>query len=1027
MKSDRKAQEVRPNMKNRKQELAGIGVRKRLVWIAGLLVLLVSFWPAIATAEEPSEAFLNALRDRGYFEEALLYLEHSASSEIVSADFKKTIPYEKALILIDSIQQVRDPALQETRLDQADTLLAQYAASVSDPVKATDVLNRQSRVKYLRGSNYLVQSNSKLATGDKKKELIGKARNMLGGAVTQYQKVKTSQADQIQNFLIDPEDPNSNDNLAALRASYVRNRLRIPQVMEKYALTFDEASAERKAEMAKAAAEFESVAKAYDQKFGEGRMARAFAARCFQQSGEIGKSGAALKEVFDYPAPSRLLQRVGLMVGVNTWPKMEKYPADTVIRAAETPLGLLDRREKQTPDWMRIQMELARAKRIKSGQVEAEDPAVSRKLATEASRLAREVARSRTPHSEAAAKLLGEWGVSIKAAAAQPVAVEPPKNFAEAKDRGKTMVAELEDGLREITKLEREVGRTAEGAEKDTMVQELQDVRDEVNSQADQALAIFSASLELAPPDTPRVDLNNIRYLQAYCYFAKRRYEESAVIGRFLLRKYPTIDWSQQAAGLMVRSYEKLYDAADPADKASLYSQVADGASMVMDRWPDGSGAGSAAVSATKVAVLQNDYATANRFFDRIGTDSTARSPLASRLGQKIWSSRRKATSDEQKNQMTEQARNFLDIAVDGKDLAAMNFTSAVSALYLIDANRELGDIDAAVSQIESLLGAIETNQALGANARFRQSAHNAAVNTYLEAMRSKSNKQPWIKKANGVISKMSSEAAGDPVAQKMLTGIYKKIAGDLQDQFEALNSLPEKQNFADSLMSFFGDVGSVATDAKTRLWAGSTLLGISESLAIDGGTEKAKEVSTQAIASLEAARQVGFADNPELELNYQHQLALALRGSGQYEKAVASFQKLLEKSNGINFQIDGAKTLYMWGVNEKEATALAKAVNGTGKYRDPKTKKEKKRIWGWSTIVSLTRKDAKYRPIFREALYYKVLCRFQYGQIKNDKASAKSALKELENALKRFDDLKVEPWTQKYDQLHLKLKQAVK
>ncbi len=1012
-------------MKKWTREVARCGNCKRFI-VAAMLLFFGFSCSSDLRAEEPAEAFLAALRQRGYFDEALLYLEHATTSKVVPESFQKTIPFERAQILIDSIRQVRDPKKQESRLDEADKLLARYAASVTDPVKATDVLKRRSLVKYIRGRNYLTQSGSKLATGDKKKQLAQQARQLLGDAVTQYQEIKTSQADQIENFVIDPEDPDSNDKLAALRGEYVRNRLRIPEVMETYALTFDEESSERKAEMLKAATEFEGVAKAYDEKFGEGRMAKAFSARCYQQAGETSKAGDALKEVFEYPAPSARLQRAGLLVGIDTWPKLENYPADVVIRAAETPLGLLDRKERRSPTWMRVRLELARAKRVKSEQVKSEDSAMSRKLATEGSRLAREVARSRTQHSEAAAKLMNEWGVSITAATVSAEPVEPPKSFVEAKDRGKAMVADLEAMLKESAKLEREVARLVDGVDKDNKAQQLQESRASIEQRADATLELFRMALKLAQSDTPRVDRNNIRYLQAYCYFAKGRHEEAAVIGRFLLRKYPTIDWSQQAAGLMVRSYEKLYDAADPADKASVFSQVSDGATLVMDRWPDGAGVASAAVAATRVAVLEKRFDQANDFFDRIPVQSTARAALASRLGQQVWSSRKNADEDTKK-QLAAQAKNFLDIAVGSKDPAEMDFYTAVSALYLVDANRELGDIDEAVGQAESLLGAIKSNKALGSNARFRQSAYNATLNTYLAAMRGKSDKQAWIDKSKDVIGIMSVEAAGDPNAQKMVSAVYRKIAGDLRSEFEALPSLAAKQSFADSLKSFFGDIGSVAKDAKTRLWAGSTLLGIAEMLALEGGAEKAKEISSKAISSLESAREAGFGNDPKLELNYQHQLALAQRGSGQYDKAVASFQQILEKSSAINVQMDAAKTLHIWGVNQKDPQALTRAIMGTGKYRDPETKKEKKRIWGWKTITSITRKNEKYRAIFREALYYSILGRFRYGQIKQNKKAVESALKELENALKRFDDLDVGAWKTKYDQLHSDLKKAAR
>ena len=61
-------------------------------------------------------------------------------------------------------------------------------------------------------------------------------------------------------------------------------------------------------------------------------------------------------------------------------------------------------------------------------------------------------------------------------------------------------------------------------------------------------------------------------------------------------------------------------------------------------------------------------------------------------------------------------------------------------------------------------------------------------------------------------------------------------------------------------------------------------MLGISESLKLEGGGEKAKELSGEAIKLLDAAKQAGFGKDKALESNYQQQLAKAQRGSGDYE-----------------------------------------------------------------------------------------------------------------------------------------------
>ena len=54
-----------------------------------------------AEGSEPAREFLDGLRQRGYFEEALDYLEQVRTDESIDAGFREVIDYEAGLTLID--------------------------------------------------------------------------------------------------------------------------------------------------------------------------------------------------------------------------------------------------------------------------------------------------------------------------------------------------------------------------------------------------------------------------------------------------------------------------------------------------------------------------------------------------------------------------------------------------------------------------------------------------------------------------------------------------------------------------------------------------------------------------------------------------------------------------------------------------------------------------------------------------------------------------------------------------------------
>ena len=1006
------------------------GPSVRLILMAMLACLGSMFANSVAKAEEPAEKYLKALRDRGYYDVAIHYLDGVAQSNAVSDAFKKRVVFEKAAVLIESVRAIRSSDEQARRLDEADKLLTQYATNVSDPLEGTEVLKIQSNVRYFRGRNYLTQASLDKTSAARKVEFYGSAKKLLGDAIPKFREVLKQQRDQIENFQIDPEDPKSDEKLQALQTSYVDTRLKIPMAMEKFALSHDDDMSNRKTKLVEAGSEYEAVAKLYDQRFVQGQMAKAFAARCFQQAADYTKAGALLGEVFDYPSPPKLLQQEGLSVGVETWSHMEPYPAKEVIAAAEQPVALLNRRQKTNPMWLRIQLELARAKYEQSVAIKAEDSSAASRLKKEASRLAREVARRRNPHSKLAAEMLGGWGVSIEAAGEEvvaPISIAKVDSFDDARQLSKEMISPLSEQLSSLNTAKRKLASIADAGAKSDQELMIGKLQTSINRRADQVLGVLSQAVRLANKETPRTELNNVRYLQAYCHFAKGRFTDSAVMGKFLMEKYPTIEWSQQAAGLMVRSYERIFDQSTGPKRVTARSKVINSASSMMDLWPESNESSTAAVSATRVAVNDGDFDSANQFFERIPANSPMRGQLASKIGQQIWGDRKNAADDEARKAVTNNARNFLAIAVESTDPATMSFSTAVSALYHVDACREAGDLDEAVNRVESILQNMDSNEAISKSAKFRQSVYNASLNVYLAALGEQDDAQSWIDKAKVVIEKMSSEAAGDPAATQNVSRVYRKVARDLKAKFESLPNLGEKQKFATSVQSFFAGIGSVAKDGKTRLWAGSTLMGIAESLKLEGAGDIARELSGEAISLLDAAKKAGFGKDKSLELNYQHQLALAQRGSGDYEAAVASFEKILESSNGLNLQIDAAKTLLMWGVEKKNKAALVWAMNGKTDYVDPKTKKRRRRIWGWKLLVSLTRSKENLMEQFRECEYNSVLCRFRYGEIASDPKAVRSAHGELEKALTRFDNLAVGMWKKKYDQLQKDLEAAKK
>ena len=142
-----------------------------------LVVLLIGTQGTFA--DEPAARFLDALRDKGYYDIALEYLEKVKDSPSVPAEFRKRIGFEKAKILIDQVGQVRDRSQRDAQLDMAQELLQKYANDSSSLVETVRSLAFRSRLLTTRADGFLEAAAATQLTEGERQELRLKARGYL--------------------------------------------------------------------------------------------------------------------------------------------------------------------------------------------------------------------------------------------------------------------------------------------------------------------------------------------------------------------------------------------------------------------------------------------------------------------------------------------------------------------------------------------------------------------------------------------------------------------------------------------------------------------------------------------------------------------------------------------------------------------------------------------------------------------------------------------------------------------------------
>lgn len=1021
---------------------------KRSLIATCFMTLPVSFLVAALTpAEEPAERFLEALRENGYYDIALDYLEAISDSPAVSADFKKVLPFERAETLIKSTANIRNVDEWEAVLDEAQKLLSQSAQLADTPELQARSQRYEGNLLYRRARVYMRRSEDDRLTAQEQQALMKKAQEQLQRSMEVYQQARASLKDLISNFQIDPDDPGSAGKKKSLESTYTKVRIRAPLIMEQLADTFPPGSENQKKYLKEAATGYAELWEKYF-RFAAGLDSCLFAARCYQKLGDYDQSISYLQEIFALNDSTALrpLKRRAMVLAADAWMKKEPYAFDEVIANFEPTVQRLTRAELRMPEWQRIQVELARGYRKKAEALEAENSGKNtgriNNFNRDAVKMAKSISRVPGPHREMANELLERWNLSVNV---EEETSKPIESFLDAKQKGTDHVAEVEIILGEVATAKTDLANAGSDSEKRKFQQELDDARERLTAQANRALAMFDLALTLSDDETSRADINSLRYLQAVCHFAMSNYFESALIGEFLIDRYPNVNGSRQAAGIVVKSYSILHDTAPPEDKGFEKDRLLRTCNVIVERWPGSNEAGDAASTLAQMALLNKDFENVEKYYAMIPAGHSRHMMLGTRIGQKRWfdykDKLRQQESDPSSISQSDidaslaAAKSYLADSVQSAQPGEVSYDLALGSLLLVDAHLETGDVDQAVRQLESAdvapLDLIkEKHPAImesSARELFIRETFKIAVKAYLAALGSQPDNSQWIDKAQGVIRQMREDAktSNDPQAQAKIVVIYRMIASQLKQQFETIQDTQQRKAFAANLARFLESIEKESNDPRTILWAGSTLMSVSNSLSAQAGAADANPYYQQAVNAFNRVESLGLQD-PKLKTELNRQRAMAMRGLGQYEEALAALTEILkEKQTNLTVQLDAAETLQQWGKSAKRSRAYGEAMMGTAKERDPKTKRQVNLVWGWRKLVQALRDNPQFQDAYYQSLYGLIESRLEYGKLENSEKAIDSALKELTNAQKRHPEMGGAKWQGQFTDLQQRIKQA--
>ncbi len=329
----------------------------RFVPLALLTALCLAATNAAATsaAADDSQQFVDALRQRGYFDTAADYLQHLSAATTLPDEAKRTLDFQQAQVLIEGASAIHDPQLRGWQLDEAQTRLREFLAANPDDTQAQTARERLAGMLRYRADQLMHETNKtgSVSTANRKQAQAWytEARALYDEAAKRYR----ADLDKIPKG----EQPDKREQLGT---SWLGSLISAAQTTFDLAQTFDAGSPDAQKLLNDAVAQCKKLYADYPRR-GAGLAARFYEGRCYQELGDSKSALAAYDDLIaalpDNDPDFRKLKTQAFRYALQCWIQDKNYTGaiDKALAWAKSAHGP----ELQDPDWLAVKLSTATA------------------------------------------------------------------------------------------------------------------------------------------------------------------------------------------------------------------------------------------------------------------------------------------------------------------------------------------------------------------------------------------------------------------------------------------------------------------------------------------------------------------------------------------------------------------------------------------------------------------------------------------------------------------------------------------
>lgn len=994
------------------------------VWRFALTGLAVLTWLTLsptAFAEEPAKRFLNRLREEGYYDQGLKYLEISAAKNRLPASMKMDLPLERVILMQESLRNVKTPQQRDERIAAIEKGYREFLA-------AAPAHSRRSETQTKLGDLLLDRAQSALDESKKPENVISsdswqsKARQAYTEALELYNQVTeelkpilTSMAgDKLKSIEIEGKDLK---DLTELRDQYQReyrqSQILQAKTMEFIGQTYSPSNPEWRKWLEKSESSFNSLIEKTTgpQEVGRRMLSLKYVAEIQSQLGKLDEARNSYTRVADNEGEGIFrtyrVQAIAGIVRMDATEKAAKYEA--AIQRGEDALKTATARERDDPEWLDLQLAVAEARLAWSKTLdEKKDDAKFKSNRKAARDLLQGYIKKKGPHLAKAKKSLSELGIEVVEKVDDKIPAT--KAWADTIKSARERLDRAESVESPLSILQQQL-ETVDAANKGPIQAQIQTIQDDALRDRKQSIDLYQRALRMHRDTDPRDEFLEAKFLLAYLHLRTERYWEAVALSQELLVSGRGTDKAQKCGGFALMGLGNIISKI-PVDRQLAFVPILVrivNQLNVID--PASDEAQNAIDLLVKLDLIHKRYEDAEKHI-ALG-QGNASGGGASMLGQILWGEYQQAAVEHRKNKTDETAeeqglkqraekllRSTWDAMVAGRaDKNAVAGVNALASIYLMSDR-----IDEALLIIDApskgAIGLVNTVKDLEPSLKLE------AYRLKLQAMvqTAGSGKQELsTENVTQVVQNMKELSAED---DSLLTSALNNLRIKLQLKLESSKSSEEQAKLATAYGVLIQQLVSVSSDVAILDSAGSSILALLKNPILAANGKPLMVIAEAAFSKVAAKPDSELINAKRKPEEFKFRLALAKSGAGKFEESHALFlQMLTANSNNLSFQVEAARNLQLWS-NGKETELLKKALLGT----EPNAKKTNL-VWGWGEICKRTAPRVNdFTEIFFESRLNVAKCRLDIARSQSNpdqkKKGTEQALADIRQTFQAYPDL---------------------